>query len=290
MKTIAFILAFIFTQVLYTQTYEPLLDANKKWNTLWEFANLGGEDGPPVSFFYNTTSSELSEEVSVEGVNYHQLIIDGADNNIYFREEDQKVYRYPGISEDEDIVYDFTLEVGDEIILPNNIDGRYETWQVTAVSYEFFAGAERKNIHLVSTYNEYEEREDIWYEGVGSLFGFAYSGSYFSVDNASILLCYHYNDEVLYQIGESCMINTANVYNETTHPFSIYPNPTTRTLTIQSNFTNYSIAIYNLLGEVVLTTIGSNNTQLDLEQLNPGIYLIEMNHQMRSLTLKLVKN
>lgn len=55
---------------------------------------------------------------------------------------------------------------------------------------------------------------------------------------------------------------------------SIYPNPVTDILTIQTDATVFTVTLYDMSGRVVLTTY--NETQLDLSFLNAGIYLADI--------------
>ena len=61
--------------------------------------------------------------------------------------------------------------------------------------------------------------------------------------------------------------------NSSTH-FSVYPNPAINTLTVDGNYT--SAAIYNVFGEVVLTT--NYQKTIDVTALSSGIYFIKVDN------------
>jgi len=73
----------------------------------------------------------------------------------------------------------------------------------------------------------------------------------------------------------------------------IYPNPTTNNVSIKNldvNNTNYTVNIYNLIGELVLTEQIKNTTaQLNTTHLQNGVYLVEIQNQNSKQTLRLVK-
>ncbi len=70
--------------------------------------------------------------------------------------------------------------------------------------------------------------------------------------------------------------------------FSVYPNPTTGILNIQSNKTIVQIEIHNLLGQLVLTN--SNKNTIDISSVSQGVYFIKiMNENGNIGSQKVVK-
>ena len=63
---------------------------------------------------------------------------------------------------------------------------------------------------------------------------------------------------------------------ETKNNFTIYPNPTNSILNIQSDKVIQKVSIYNYLGELVIQENGQALNQINVEQLNKGIYVIRM--------------
>ncbi|MEX1190762.1 MAG: T9SS type A sorting domain-containing protein, partial [Brumimicrobium sp.] len=63
---------------------------------------------------------------------------------------------------------------------------------------------------------------------------------------------------------------------ETKNDFSIYPNPTNSILNIQSDKVIQKISVFNYLGELVIQENGQALNQINVEQLNKGIYVIRM--------------
>jgi len=66
----------------------------------------------------------------------------------------------------------------------------------------------------------------------------------------------------------------------------VFPNPTTKNLTIELNSTIESIAIYAMTGELVQT---ENSTAFSVEQLSRGMYLVEIKTQIGIGTARFVK-
>ena len=90
----------------------------------------------------------------------------------YLREENGKLYMYnSNLNPPEELLYDFTMEVGDEVVLEEGVMG----YVVTDVSYIDFQGRELKKLTFSpwcyvedgSKYVDYDI-QDIWVEGMGS--------------------------------------------------------------------------------------------------------------------------
>ncbi len=69
---------------------------------------------------------------------------------------------------------------------------------------------------------------------------------------------------------------------------SIFPNPVTDILYLQSNTAIKEVTMYTLLGQEIMTSTIENN-QLDLSFLSGGIYLIKITNDRGELTQKLIK-
>ncbi len=72
--------------------------------------------------------------------------------------------------------------------------------------------------------------------------------------------------------------------------FSVYPNPVSSTITLQSNIDleNEEVKIVTVLGETVLAQ-KINNTTIDVSELNNGIYFIQIRANKYLFTKKIIK-
>jgi hypothetical protein len=70
---------------------------------------------------------------------------------------------------------------------------------------------------------------------------------------------------------------------------SVYPNPVNdgRVYISSNNNTDKEILIYDLLGKKVLQTVISNK-ELNISNLNPGVYIIRISEENQSATRKLI--
>jgi len=83
--------------------------------------------------------------------------------------------------------------------------------------------------------------------------------------------------------------STATVINELEFEISLYPNPTSGFLNINSEADNYSLQIFDLTGKIVINrTSLSETTQIDVSILTDGIYMIKLNNGSHHLTKKII--
>jgi hypothetical protein len=69
---------------------------------------------------------------------------------------------------------------------------------------------------------------------------------------------------------------------------SMYPNPVENYLTIRSNSPITKVEVYSLLGDLV-KNVKTNFSQIDLRNLNSGIYMIKIYSNQFFVTKKLIK-
>lgn len=126
-----------------------------------------------------------------------------------------------------------------------------------------------------------------------------------------------YNNEILDQDGEVCVISQEGQYsltlidewgceyksnevvyniqsvNEFNQSLQVYPNPTDRfvILEINTEFTSGIIEVYNLQGQKVLSQILDKNTiRLDLDKFDTGVYYLNVNIEGSFISRKLFIN
>jgi PKD repeat protein len=86
--------------------------------------------------------------------------------------------------------------------------------------------------------------------------------------------------------GYIVVSDATGINNPENKPALFYPNPVIDMLTIVYD-KNFSVKIYNLQGELLLT--GENKPQLDLSIMKPGIYIMELETETGITKHKLLK-
>lgn len=156
---------------------------------------------------------------------------------------------------------------------------------VSLVDSILINGSYRKQIHF-----SYEGSEEIWIEGIGSAYDNWYGEWCFIGNIASSLNCYieygvHIYGTCDYPIGTSI-----NEISNRVSSIKLYPNPVANFLTIEKGVRGAKINIENLLGKNIFTqTLATSKSELNLEFLPNGIYVLHYKEGAQESTFKLVK-
>lgn len=154
------------------------------------------------------TSSKIGK-IDTTGYIYYKLNtnlpfkLKGRDQNQFFVRQDSltgKVYMRSFMDETEEfLLYDFNLKVEDTIssILCNQLNG------VLIVTNVENVGTEDHPVRMIEARLNENGRLFKFKEGVGSLNGFIVNLT-MDVMNASILKCYHINNELIFSQGGDC--------------------------------------------------------------------------------------
>ena len=81
---------------------------------------------------------------------------------------------------------------------------------------------------------------------------------------------------------------TASIDDQNQLDISIYPNPTNYKLFIQGLSSSSRVSIYNVLGKLVLSQTISK--EIDVNNLQSGIYIIKITDEQKEIVRKFIKN
>ncbi len=185
----------------------------------------------------------------------------------FIREENGVVYYYSE-TEGEQILYDFTLEVGDIIDVDFggdcfNDENNNQMADVIDVSTQFIAGQNRKVITFdVYTSTNFSESYVQWIEGLGDTSDLLAPIVVFC-DTPVILTCFNDGNELfVFNEFEGECDNLLNIQENSQITTTLTPNPIVEQslLTINNFQNNATITIYNLLGQRVDQKEVTNNS------------------------------
>ncbi|MGB3546624.1 MAG: T9SS type A sorting domain-containing protein [Saprospiraceae bacterium] len=266
--------------------YPPLPDLRLvRDNNQWIIANgLPSLGEPTVTKKYRLTGDSLE----IDGRFYRELLREpqrfGVNFNdstsLYYRQEGQRVYRKAG-NDQEGLLYDFSLEAGDEFI--GGPPAEEETLYVISTdSIVLENGIVAKRLHLSCDEENSGTEQVTWIEGIGSLRGLNYRSPYcISIGSVDELICFSRFGGALpdyVKPGEDdCWINTATE-NLVRKNLTIYPNPTDRTLFLEipdEDLIDRPYRVTSLTGREVARGITSG--RIDLPATLPtGAYLLQL--------------
>lgn len=266
------------------QSYYPMLGDTNTWYYYHCFEGC-------YTDIYCTNGDTVIGGLNYKVIGYCDMQTWGA----FFREDtiEKKVYqRYN--QNVELLMYDFSLQVGDSILLQDyfyNSVTNIGWYHLDSIKLVNISVGNRKSFNFHNTFNN---NPLLWIEGVGTL-GYpfqSYSNYAPSWDEVS---CFYRNDTLIYQSQFSQQSGTCNIWvsiNENeSNSFELFPNPTTNEIVVSNStmFKNYKL--YDLLGKTLMSNdICENNFIIDLKSLPSGIYLLKLTDNNRSLTKKIIKN
>lgn len=275
MKT-KLLFTFVFLTLLVdkssSQNYIPLLN-NSSWNIIIA-GQLGGQN-----YVINPIAN------IVIGSNNYQQYLDPYTNTDVFLREDvaaKKIYRNIGGSDQ--LLYDFSLQVSNTIILP---DGKLYT--VQSISDINVNGGTRRRFNLLHFIGTFVARSETWIEGVGSPNHPLKPQYELPADPYIYLTCSAQTGINIYNNGiangqqnptDCSMLLSVNDINHLKQKINLSPNPFKNELLITRKlyFENSTFKIYNSIGQLIkqIGNLSGQNIIIKRDNLNSGIYFTQL--------------
>jgi len=289
---------------LQAQKYVSFPDSGGNWSeTYW---------WQPSPFFYNGIGDTYIEGDTVFNDTVYKkiynlrrdifcsdIIIQGSEYNGAIREDtmNQKVYYKGTINASEQLLYDYSLEIGDT--LQTNWYSPYYGVYVTSIdTLTTLDGVQRRIWHLdcVTPFDGWPQI----IEGIGSTSGFC-GGIEPYWEGWNELLCFSIDGEVVWRgIRDTCYVITdscATVGNielcQQNTIIHFYPNPVRKSTIFNVKISqlqspkNY-FAIYDLYGKEILFSEIHNNHFTVKSPANRGIYIVRVIANDQFLAFKLI--
>lgn len=260
------------SQKSFSQIYIPMLN-NSTWNIV--SANFGGQQNLIINQGINT----------VIGSNAYKKFIDPTTNNDVFLREDiatKKVYRR--VSGNDQLLYDFSLQVSNNIVL-----GDGNNYTVQSISNVNVLGGTRRSFNLIHFIGGFAGNSETWIEGVGSSRNPLRPTYEMPSDPYIYLTCSAQNGINIYNNGIangqptpsdcSALLSLEEV-KFLAEQINFSPNPfkTEIEITTKFNFENTSLKVFNSIGQLVkeIENINGQKIILNRENLKSGIYFAQI--------------
>jgi hypothetical protein len=287
------LISFLFGALLSVNCLaQSFVDTNKVWH-------VGQWSGLAPNFCY-TQVYQFKQDSIVNNQTYSVLKFstDSTLINWYeaglFREDTMLNRVYWLINNQEELLYDFNLNVGDTAKVASSFGYPYPNCGfemiVDSIAYHDYFGVTRKHWYFNTPYYNNPE---IWIEGIGNLFGPIENKVFICLaDYLPDLLCYSEGSVLKWINGtyNDCTINSTGI-SEDQNSFEIncLPNPSSDIFQFQTNSVEEKlIHIFNAMGECVYQTLVNSN-QFELQLDKPGIYFMKVSCGESNQTLKLLK-
>lgn len=292
------LIAILLSSKLFSQTYFYFPTSDAVWNY-----KIAGSLSYPYEW---PVIDSLGQVITIGSNQYIEVYVasQGGSSVVGAIREDtiqRKIYFHNYTNEI--VLYDFTLDVGDTIYYSTNLNYNLDYYKVVdSIDSTFVSGQFRKTWFLT---NSYLSMTDIWIEGIGSVYryGLLYPNDPDIVLDASnpYFGCFSH-DTVIYIDDSNCtgtcpctdwLVKVEEV-NEINEDITIFPNPARNTIIVE--FSN-DIEAYNCLellacnGKLIRKIdILSDRIEIDIKELNNGIYFIRLTGNEKTTLKRIIKN
>lgn len=266
------------------QSYQPFPSAD----AVWRERSSGFQCSCCADFQYaitgdTTINSLIYHKLHKTGVRYLEDQMGNCTQDVLmpidqyagcFRNDpiQRKVYFMPASGQQETLLYDFNLTVGDTV--PATLLNGYGTTTnvVSGIDSVLLDGVYHKRFTLDSN--------SCWtplqyIEGVGSTYGLlAWSACPF--ERQDELLCFIQSGSTVYPSGNmTCELATGVSGVLPVTPISVFPNPSLGKVGIRSEVTAYTLAVFDPTGQRILDEqVRTVFHEVDLTGLPKGLYLL----------------
>lgn len=243
--------------------------------------------GPPDPFTTTFQLAIIGEEI-VNGKTYK--IIDSTPGTIsgcLAREENGIVYKYNPTLNDEEVMYDFNLEMGDTFTMLDSpsctlgdaTPGTGAQLTVTNTFTEMIAGELRKIIEFSTA----PYGEEYWIEGIGSITGFEPYVEVLDSTCWSKLACFTIDGTIYYfNNATACDNTTLHIEENLLEGIVLAPNPvqTVSILHLPHKMNIDQLRIYDLSGRLVSEErIVNDYAKIDAMKYASGFYFYQVLRQ-----------
>lgn len=273
---IALILLF-FVLKTFSQEYLRLVEENKTWNVL--SVTLTTE----LDTSYSTITYMLSGDTTLNSIVYQKLYsskeVEPTNWSLEYaiREGlDKKVWLLDFKSENEYLLYDFSVDPEDTVLV-GNVESIY--LHVDSVTEIAINQRQRKKFWMTGI--NLPDYKETWIEGIGSDRGICWSGSAMLAGGWYRLLCVHKDNDLIYMNPhyQSCFLFTNNSVFDDTY-IKLIPNPANSFMRIINGeyIEIESTQIYNLSGKLV-RQYNPKESLLDITNISSGVYLVKIKYK-----------
>lgn len=287
-----------------TSVYHQFPASAATWNI--NYTLVMGMCPPALATITDDYSIIIPGDTTINSTTYHKLFIpyiqhspascpasETAGYKGGIREDvvSKKVYIIPPSGSSEQLLYDFSMQVGDTLkgYLTN---GWSIPHKVTSIDSVLVGSSYRKRWTVTAMSSTYPSAFKI-IEGVGSHYGLlkVLTGGVSDYPNINIV-CFKQNGQPLYPSNATIcnLITSVNSYSSTTDQIKISPNPANDQLSITMTTDEAIIvSIYDLTGKKVLrSTFNKSQQEFNVSKLNEGVYTIEIEIGTQVVNKKIV--
>ena len=278
--------------ILKVSAQLPIIEPNKTWN----IARCNSAVPVCTTLFY-----KFEDTLEINGKNYTKILTselsnpDNWQNTGYIRDDGTgKTYYLTNSNSKETLLYDFSMNVGDTVVLESVNYGQCcpSKTSVDSIKNIDYNDITRKTLYvssLIQSEGSTAKTNSVWIEGIGSKLGLLqpteclYTGAYF------YLLCCNTNNQLIYKnpTASSCTI-TAITNNELQKDIKIRTNSTNIEIENNSKYAIYVLFVA-VDGRILNNTyIPQNSTKtVSTSKFSKGICIVTIYSESESYSSKI---
>jgi hypothetical protein len=283
----------IFFLIVFHTTFcfsQNLISEDKLWSNV-----TFGTENPDI--YKSSYWIKFQGDTTINNVQYKKIL--QADDSLHsdwylngFIREDivaQKVYLFNNYTESDQLLYDFSLEKGDSILIWDGLTFA----KIDTILYEPF-GNSKDTVKQICFNKGCTHR---WIKGIGSTRGVLNGlntimtvGAYYN------LVCYYENDKLIYHNSQfdTCFPDSTTVsisMFDDKKKIEIFPNPAKNKITIYSQSGKISeVKIYDLTGTCLYQNLNINSNRIDLktDNFSKGMYILKVKDEQDENSHKII--
>lgn len=299
MKTLKFTLPFLFCISLHghSQPYILFPSANACWSVDYTMP------GPFGQTFHMSRLYFLQGDTLINNLVYHQLFLGDTTTGsapvppiAFIREQNKQVFcRHYTVNSfnDEYVLYDFNLTVGDTFAFPEVMDS--VRMVLTAINTEMTATGLRQayDFNIIANPINVFYTNPRWVEGIGDIHNGVLPREVPPFDWSPQPLCFSDSTGLIWTwAGNTCLPLTVDE-QETAHALTVSPNPCREQIEISFPFHaagESGIELFSAEGKRMLAASTTNQKLLlNTEKLPTGFYFLKLTCEGKSVFRKIVK-
>jgi len=247
--------------------------------------------------YYGLQTIKVGSAKTFNGKEYYELLTDDMNQQwnvvTYVREEGGKVFFYAESCDKEYLMYDFNLNMDDEVVLADphypislfnckfaGYDFQYKVIEVDSIEYN---QVKRKRLKLMNIY--FPSCYDTWVEGIGCMQGIDNPAASLRVGGVNQLKDCYESDKLIF-VNENpkfCWVPTTvnNVYQDWINIFIDKSN-----ILHIVNAKDIPLTIYDIQGRKVQSVFPNNDDyQINISFLSKGLYIVS--DRIRNIKFKI---
>jgi hypothetical protein len=200
------------------------------------------------------------------------------------RSDTSKVYFVPWFQQEEVLLYDFSIEIGDTVqVFDRDIENQFAFYEVTPQEtyFETFNGISRKVISF---------NFGRWIEGIGSEYGIFTTTSLNVSGYYKLQECVRVDGEIVFDHDQGEYDCSVLSVEDRDKEVTIYPNPSNGVFKIEGLTGNASVELLDYSGRLIgeIRNVSQNGeVNFKDQHISKGIYLLRISQEMSSQIVRM---